>query len=289
MILPSTLYFLINYYLPMAGLYFAFTDYRFNLGPFGSPFVGLRNFEYLFHSGILWRITRNTVLYNAAFIAVGTVVEVAFAVFVTEMTLNRYRKVAQQLVLLPHFVSFVIVGTIAYNMLSTKIGLIPAIVERLGGEMSSVYARPSAWPPIIVIARLWKSFGYGSVIYIAALAGINRELYEAADLDGATIWGKIRHIALPHIKPTFVILLLFALGRILQGQFELFWNLVGPNALLYEYTDIIETFVYRQLRVEFDLGLGSAAGMYKSVFGFVLIVTVNWLVKRSSNGELALF
>jgi putative aldouronate transport system permease protein len=282
-------YFVVNNYVPMAGFYLAFVDYKFPLGIFRSPFVGLANFEFVYKSGLMLRLVRNTVLYNIAFTIVGITSELVIAIFLTEMSGRVFRKISQQVILLPHFISFVIVGTIAYNYLNTDYGIVNTIIERFGMEPIEFYTNAEVWPFLIVLFREWKSIGYGSVIFLAALSGIDPGLYESADIDGATIMQKIRHITIPSVTGTIVILVLFSVGRIMQGQFELFQNLVGGIGPLYETTDIIETFVYRQITTTFDLGLGSAMGLFKSSVGFLLIVTINWITKRATHGEHSLF
>jgi len=289
MVLPITVYFIVVNYLPMPGLYLAFTDYKFSHGIFGSPFVGFENFRFAFEAGVMTRLVRNTILYNLAFYFVNLVLQVGTAVFLTFMYSKAFKKLTQQIILLPHFLSFVFVGTIAYNFLSTEIGIVNGIIERLGGEPIQFYTQRQLWPFLIVGFNAWKSVGYGSVIYLAALAGIGPELYESADIDGASVTQKIRYITLPGISSTIVILMLFAVGRMLFGQFELFQNLVGNIGPLYETTDIIETFIYRQITTSFDIGLGSAMDLFKSTFGFLLIVVVNSITKRVSHGEHRLF
>ena len=289
MVLPITIYFIVVNYLPMPGLYLAFTDYKFSKGIFASPFVGLENFRFAFEAGVMSRLVRNTILYNLAFYFVNLVLQVGTAVFLTFMYSKVFKKVTQQIILLPHFLSFVFVGTIAYNFLSTEIGIVNGIIERLGGAPIEFYTQRYLWPFLIVGFNAWKSVGYGSVIYLAALAGISPELYESADIDGASVTQKIRYITLPGISSTIVILMLFAVGQMLFGQFELFQNLVGNIGPLYETTDIIETFIYRQITTTFDIGLGSAMDLFKSTFGFLLIVLVNSITKRVSHGEHRLF
>jgi putative aldouronate transport system permease protein len=289
LVAPITIYFIVMNYLPMPGLYLAFTDFKFTRGILGSPFIGLANFTYAFEAGVMGRLLRNTILYNLAFYIVNLVLQVGVAVFLTFMHGKYFKKTTQQIILLPHFLSFVFVGTIAYNFLSTDIGIVNGIIERIGGEPVQFYTNRVVWPFLIVGFNAWKSLGYGSVIYLAALAGISPELYESADIDGAGIWQKIRYITLPGIRATIIVLMLFAVGRMLNGQFELFQNLVGNIGPLYATTDIIETFVYRQITTTFDIGLGSAMDLFKSLAGFILIVTVNEITKRASNGEHRLF
>lgn len=288
MLVPAFAYFLTNSYIPMVGIYYAFTKYNYRGGLFGSPFVGFENFEFLWRSGTLLTITRNTVLYNLVFIVVGNGLQIFVAILISRMMTVRYKKVLQSVMLLPHFVSMVILGVLVYNLLGYEHGLINGIVVSMGGKRLDFYNTTGYWPFIITAFYLWKGLGYGMIIYLAAITGISTEYYEAAQLDGANVFQQIRHITLPLLRPTFVTLLLYALGGILHGQFDLFYQLVGNNGVLFNTTDIIDTYVYRSLTSNFDVGLGTAAGLYQSVFGFLLILTVNAVVKRV-NDEYALF
>ncbi len=288
MLVPAFIYFLINNYLPMIGVYYAFTNFNFRDGLWASPFVGLRNFEYLVKAD-LFRLTRNTVLYNIVFIALGNILPIIFAIFVSQVNIKWFKKTSQTLMFMPYFVSFVILKVIVYNVFEYEYGVINNLITSLGGEKIDFYNTPSYWPLLITIFYIWKNIGYNMVVYLATIMGIDAELYDAAKVDGANIFQQIRYITLPQLKPTFIILLLYALGSIMKGQFELFYQMVGNNGVLYNITDIIDTYVYRIATTQpLNIGLGTAAGLYQSVFGFILIVVVNWLVKRK-NPEYALF
>lgn len=288
MLMPTLLFFIINNYFPMIGIYYAFTQFDFKGGLFNSPFIGLKNFDFLFHSGTLFRITLNTILYNVAFIILENVLEILFAIFLSEISSKVFRKVTQSIMFLPHFVSYVILSALVYNVLNYDYGFINTSLNSLGVPPYDFYNTPGVWKYIIVLCYLWKSVGYGMVIYLANLLGISPEYYEAASIDGANIFQRIRYITLPYIKPTFITLFLYSIGGILKGQFDLFYQLVGNNGVLFQATDIIDTYVYRSLMVNFDVGMGTAAGLYQSIFGFVLIMTVNYIVKKK-NPEYALF
>ncbi|RCX21559.1 putative aldouronate transport system permease protein [Fontibacillus phaseoli] len=282
MLIPMVVFFIFFSYLPMFGLYYAFIDYDFSKG-LTSPFIGLKNFEFLFHGGmesIIWKITKNTVLYNVAFIILNNFFQIAVAILLKELTYKKFVKTTQTLMFMPYFVSMVIVSSIVYNLFNFDYGVVNGVISFLGFEKFDFYATPQVWPFIIVGIEIWKGLGYGSVIYLASIMGIDESVYEAAYVDGATKWQRILHITLPLLKPTIIVLVLFALGGIMRGQFDLFWNVVGQNGLLLNATDIIDTYVYRSLTVNFSIGLGSAAGLYQSVFGLVLILTVNAIVKK---------
>ena len=288
MLVPTFVYFLINNYLPMVGVYYAFTNFNFRDGLWASPFVGMKNFEFLFKAD-LWRLTRNTVLYNLVFITLGNVLQIIFAILVSQVSVKWFKKTSQTLMFMPYFVSFVILKVIVYNLFEYQYGVINSIITALGGERIDFYNIPSYWPFLITIFHIWKGIEYGMVVYLATIMVIDSELYDAAKVDGANIFQQIRYITLPQLKPTFIILLLYALGGIMKGQFELFYQMIGNNGILFNITDIIDTYVYRIAMTQpLNMGLGTAAGLYQSVFGFVLVVAVNWVVKRKSE-EYALF
>jgi ABC-type polysaccharide transport system permease subunit len=288
MLIPTFVYFMINNYLPMLGVYFAFTSFNFRDGLWASPFTGFKNFEFLVKAD-LFRLTRNTILYNLVFIGVGNVLQIIFAILVSRVTVKWFKKTSQTLMFMPYFVSFVILKVIVYNVFEYQYGLINNLVTSAGGGRIDFYNTPSYWPFLITFFYLWKNIGYGMVVYLATIMGIDHEIYEAARVDGANDLQQIRYITLPHIKPTFIILLLYALGSIMKGQFELFYQMVGNNGVLFNITDIFDTYVYRITTTQpLSIGLGTAAGLYQSLFGFLIIVLVNFLVKRK-NPEYALF
>lgn len=280
MCLPAVIFFVIFSYCPLPGVYIAFTNYNFRDGIFGSPFVGFKNFEFLIKSGQLWALTRNTLLYNIAFILLGNVLQIALAIMLNEIKNKWFKKVSQTLMFLPYFISVVLIGVIAFNILNYDTGALNTLIRNTGGDPIKIYSQAGLWPFIILICQMWQQTGYGSVVYFAAICGIDAGMMEAAEVDGATSWQRIRHIILPSLKPTFIILLLFALGGIMKGNFGLFWNLVGNNSQLFPTTDIIETFVYRTMTTQNNFATSSAVGLYQSVFGFALVMFSNWLVKR---------
>ena len=288
MLIPTFIYFMINNYLPMLGVYFAFTSFNFRDGLWSSPFTGFKNFEFLIKAD-LFRLTKNTVLYNVVFIGVGNILQIIFAILVSRVTVKWFKKTSQTLMFMPYFVSFVILKVIVYNVFEYQYGLINNLVTQMGGERIDFYNNPSYWPFLITFFYLWKNIGYGMVVYLATIMGIDNEIYEAARVDGANDLQQIWYITLPHIKPTFIILLLYALGSIMKGQFELFYQLIGNNGVLFNATDIFDTYVYRITMTQpLSIGLGTAAGLYQSLFGFLIIVIVNYVVKKR-NPEYALF
>ncbi len=284
MCVPAIVFFFIFSYLPMPGAWLAFVRFNYRDGIFGSEFVGLENFRFLALSGQLWTLTRNTVLYNLAFIVTGNILQITVAILFNEMVgkkLNIYKKFSQSVMFLPYFISAVVIGVFAYNLLNVQTGFINSLLKQLDANTINFYSIPELWPIIIVLAYLWQSTGYGSIVYFAAIMGIDAGMMEASEIDGANAFQRIRYILLPCLKPTFIILLLFALGGIMKGNFGLFYNLTGANNMaLFEKTDIIETFVFRSLNVNFNFSMGSAVGLFQSLFGFVLVMTVNTIVKK---------
>lgn len=288
MLLPTLIFFLINSYVPMVGIYYAFTSYDFAGGLFGSPFVGLNNFKFLVQSGMLTKLTVNTISYNIVFIVFGNAMAIFAAILLNEISGKVFKKLTQSLMFLPYFVSFVILSVLSYNMFNFETGFFNSTLRSFGFNAVDVYNTPWLWTILIPLFYIWKNLGYSMVIYLASITGISEEYYEAARIDGANKFQQIWHITVPMLKPTFVILLLFALGSIMKGQFDLFYQLIGNNGMLFNATDIIDTYVYRSLKVNFDVGMATAAGLYQSLFGFTLILVVNYIIKKI-NDDYALF
>ncbi|MEK3888181.1 ABC transporter permease subunit [Bacillus sp. FSL K6-3431] len=283
MCLPAIIFFAVFAYLPMPGLYLAFVNYDYARGIFDSAFVGFDNFRFLVMTGDLWKLTFNTIAYNLAFIVLGNILQIGVAIMLNELTNKWFKKISQTIMFLPHFISAVLVGLLAYNILSYDYGVLNSFLKMVGLDPVQTYSNPAIWPYIIVIAFLWQSTGYGSIIYFAAIMGLDKSIIEAAEIDGANAFQRIRYIVIPWLKPTFIILLLFSLGGVLKGNFGLFYNLVGANnTMLYPTTDIIETYVFRTLMTNFNFSLGSAVSLYQSIFGFFIVITANWIVKKVS-------
>lgn len=280
MLLIPFAYIIIFNYLPMGGIVLAFKDYKYADGIFGSPWVGLKNFSFFFISGAAGRVIRNTFLYNLSFILIGVVVEVGFAVILNEVIGKFFKKIAQSMMLLPYFISWVVVASIVYNVLSYEYGLLNNILTFFGAEPINLYAMPGAWPVILVFFKIWKSTGYGSIIYLANITSIDPQIYEAADIDGATVWQKITKVTLPHLRPTIVIMILLALGNMFRGDFGMFYQIIGNNGILLPYTDIIDTFIFRSLISSSDVGMSAASGLFQSVLCFVTVMLANFVVKK---------
>lgn len=280
MCIPAIIFFFAFSYMPLPGIWVAFVKYNYRNGIFGSKFIGLKNFEFLAQSGKLLSLTKNTILYNLAFIFLGNLLAVFVAILLNELQSKTFKKVSQTMMFLPYFISQVLVGVLVYNMLNYDTGFVNSVLTNLGFERWQPYAQPGAWPPLLILIYLWQQTGYNSVVYFAAICGIDMEMIEASKVDGANGFQRIRYIILPSLKPTIIVLLLFALGGIVKGNFGLFYNIIGTNSLLYSTTDIIETFVYRATMTDFNFSTASAVGLYQSVIGFVIVMTVNFIIKK---------
>ncbi|HIW31494.1 MAG TPA: ABC transporter permease subunit [Candidatus Paenibacillus intestinavium] len=280
MLAPAVAFFFLFAYIPMAGIIIAFKNYDYAGGVFGSAWNGLNNFRFFFESGDAWRVTRNTALYNIAFIVVNNSLQIFAAIMLFEVGGKWFRKIMQSALFLPYFISWVVVGAIAYNLLNYDIGTVNALLRGFGLQPIDIYNTPSYWPYILVIVSAWKSLGYGTVMYLAAISGIDTEMYEAAEIDGANIFQRIMKVTIPNLYPTIIILVLLAVGNIFRGDFGMFYNMIGNNGLLFSTTDVIDTFVFRSLITSNDIGMSAAAGVFQSVLGFATILTVNYAVRR---------
>lgn len=280
MLLPSVLLIFIFSYLPMGGLIMAFERFNYADGIFKSPWVGLENFKFFFESGKAWSVTRNTALYNLAFIVINTTLEILFAIILSEMAGKWLKKLTQSIIFLPYFISWVVVGSIAYSLFSYETGTLNSILTELGMNPVNFYGESGWWPFIIVAFSAWKGVGYGVVVYLASILGIDHSLYEAAAMDGANIFQRIRYITLPSITPTVITLTLLALGKIFRGNLDLFYQLVGQNGLLFDKTDVIDTYVFRMTIAATDVGQTVAIGLFQSVLCFITIIIANWIVKK---------
>ena len=288
MALPGLIYLFINNFMPLPGLVLAFKKYNAKKGIFGSPFVGFKNFKYLFVTKDAFIITRNTILYNLAFIVINTILAIAVAILLAEMT-SKMKKVYQCLILLPYMISMVIVSYLVFGFLSTENGFINNTVLRvLGMEPISWYMKKQYWPFILVFVNAWKVIGYNCIIYLATILGIDRSIYESAAIDGASKWAQIKNITIPLLRPTVIMLTLLAVGRIFYSDFGLFYQVPQNQGALFSVTNTIDTYVYRGLLELGDMSMASAAGLYQSVIGFILILSANWAI-RKIDPESAMF
>ena len=281
MLAPAVCYVIIFSYIPMTGVILAFKQYQYKGGIYHSPWIGLQNFKSLMIAGKLGMVTRNTLLYNIAFILLGVVFEMGSAILINELTSKYFKKIAQSFMFLPYFISWVVAGAVMYNFFNYERGIVNHVIKAFGGTPFDLYNTPAAWSFILVFLKIWKQTGYGSVVYLAAITGLDQEMFEAASIDGASAWKKIRYITIPCLKPTMVILVLLAIGNIFRGDFGLFYQTVKSSALLQPMTDVIDTYVFRLLITNSDIGVSAAAGLYQSVLCFVTIMVCNALVKKA--------
>jgi putative aldouronate transport system permease protein len=286
MVIPGTLVLLVFSYLPMPlGIVIAFKHIRYGNSffqtIFGSPWTGFKNFEFLFKTPDAWRITRNSIFYNALFIVLGNTASVAIAIGLDGMRAKRAARFYQNVLFLPWFFSWVVISTLVFSFLSMDLGLLnKRLLPALGLAPVSWYTVPGYWPFILVFVNLWKYTGYGCVVYLAAIAGIDPNYFEASALDGAGRWQTIRHVMIPLISYVIIIQVLLALGRIFFCDFGLFFNVPKNNGMIYRWTDVIDTYVYRALTNTQDMGLAAAAGTYQALVGFVLVLGANTVVRK---------
>ena len=290
MFLPGALYLLMDKYLPMTGLIIAFKRVNWRKGILASDWVGFSNFTYLFKTKDAVTITRNTVLYNVAFIVLGTVLAITIAILLNEITSKKMKQVYQTIILLPYLISIIVVSYLVFALLSSETGFINnTVLKAFGAEPISWYTEPKYWPFILVIVHLWKVFGYDCILYYATLVGIDQGYYEAAVIDGANRWQQIWNVTIPNLLPTIITLTLMAIGKIFYSDFGLFYQVPMDSGPLIDVTSTIDTYVYRALVTLNDIPMSSAAGVYQSVVGFVLVLHANWGVKKIGGEENGLF
>jgi len=288
MFLPVTIYVLIFCYFPMSGVLLAFKHYTYTGGIFGSPWVGLNNFMFFFKSGKALSTTLNTIGFNLLFLTVYTTFSITIAILMSEIASKLYKKIAQSMMFLPYFISWVVVSSFVYSMFNPEFGTVNYILKAFGADPINIYSKVNYWYFLLPTFYLWKSIGYGTVFYLAAISGIDRECYESAKIDGANVFQRIFRITLPLLKPTVITLVLLSISNVLRGQFDMFYQLIGSNGVLIGKTDIIDTLVFRSLTGILDFGMAAAAGFYQSFLCLFIILTVNFIV-RKVDCEYALF
>ena len=278
---PGIVYLIINNYVPMLGVFLAFKDFSYMKGIFKSDWCGFKNFEFLFRTKDAWIMTRNTILYNVAFIIIGTVMAIIVAILMCELGERLRVKFFQAALLLPNLLSWVVIGFIAYAFLNADTGFINnTILEFLGIDPVSWYSYSGAWPAILIIVNLWKNLGYQSIIFMASISGIDKALYEAAAIDGASKIKQVFSVTLPLLKPTVITLTLMSIGRIFYSDFGLFYQVPQNSGALFSTTQTIDTYVYRGLMELNDVGMSAAAGLYQSLVGFILVLAANAIVRK---------
>jgi putative aldouronate transport system permease protein len=285
---PAVLWFLLFAYVPLIGLIVAFQKFSPARGVFASEFIGLKNFEFFFKSEAFIRVTVNTLFLNALFIGSTMIVSIIIAVALSEIKGYLYKRVSQSVVILPHFISWTVVALLCEALFTVDRGLVNQVIKTLGRESVPFYQGANYWPGILTVLRIWQGAGYGSIIYLATITGFDREMFEASRIDGANRLQSIWHITLPLLRPTAVILLLMSVGRIFNGDFGMIYAIIGNNTLLLPKTDVIDTYVYRQLMEASNIGMSSAVGLYQSIMGFVMVLGANALA-RKLDADSALF
>lgn len=272
----------------MFGVFLAFKKFNYFKGIFGSDWCGFDNFEYLFKQDA-FLIVRNTILYNLVFIIAGTILSILVAIMMCELGEKFRVKIFQSSLLLPNLLSWVVIGFIGFAFLNSDTGFINhTVIKLFGGKGVAWYTTPKYWPVILLIVYLWKNIGYSSIIYMASISGIDKSIFEAAKIDGATKYKQIRHITIPMLKPTVIILTLMSVGRIFYSDFGLFYQVPMNSGALYNVTQTIDTYVYHGLMELNNVGMSAAAGLYQSVIGFVLVILANTIV-RKVDSDNALF
>ena len=281
MALPTVIFLIIFAYTPMIGLVMAFQDYNVNLGMFGSKFVGFANFKYLFTTTDAWIITRNTVCYNLVFMVVNNCLAMAMAMLLSELTARRYAKVLQTVYMLPYFLSWTVVAIVVTAFLDRDKGLVNQIIKAMGGAgKTNWYQQKALWPFLLVGLNAWKGVGYGTVLYLAVISGISHDFYEAAVLDGATKLQQAWYITLPQLRMVLCISIILAMGSIFRADFGLFYSVTLNSGRIYAVTDVIDTYIYRGLTKLANVGMSTAAGMYQSVVGLIMVLIANKVVTK---------
>jgi putative aldouronate transport system permease protein len=287
MVMPGAIWLILLRYLPMFGVVIAFKDYKiFSKAPslfnniIHSDWVGLDNFKFLFMSTDSWNMIRNTIGYNALWIVMGLVISVAFAIMLNEITNKFVAKSYQTLMFFPYFLSWVVASYFLLAFLDQTRGLLPNIQKDLGMEVTSWYSDSKPWPIILTISSLWKNIGYSTILYLAAITGIDASQYEAASIDGASKWQQIRYVTIPHLKPMIIILLIMNVGKIVNSDFGLFYTLPQNSGPLFQATQVIDTYVYRVLMTTNAPGMSTAASLLQNLVGFICIMTLNTIVRK---------
>ncbi|MCR2804283.1 ABC transporter permease [Paenibacillus soyae] len=280
--LPAVIYTFIFGYLTLPYILISFQKFNYKLGIWKSPFIGLDNFEFFFMSDRAWQVTFNTIRLNFLFIVVGTAAALLLAILFNELKGRRFSRIMQSTILFPHFLSWVIVSYVLYSFFASNYGLLNQTLDWLGLPQENWYSEPRYWVSILVSVNVWKEVGISLVIYLAAIAGIDNSLYEAATIDGANRRQQIRYITLPLLMPTVTILSLLALGKIMYGSFDMIYAIIKDNGLLYPTVDVIDTYVFRSLRTIGNPAQAMAVGLYQSIVGFILVFGVNLIVRKVS-------
>ena len=286
MMVPGLIYLLVNNYMPMFGIVVAFKKVNYRLGILGSQWNGLNNFEFLFASGQFGTMVRNTVLYNLAFIMIGTVLSITVAILLNSITSKAMSRVYQTSVLLPYLMSYVVISYLVYAFLSGETGFInKTVLPAFGGKPVAFYMDQKYWPFILIFVNQWKNIGFSMVVYLSTIVGIDKEFYEAARIDGANIRQQIRYITLLCLKPTVITMFILSVSKMFYSDFGLFYQVPKNSGLLYPVTMTIDTYVYNALMNQNNPGMSAAAGFLQAVVGCVLVVLANALIRKVSRED----
>mgnify|MGYP000385187471 CR=1 FL=1 len=277
MFIPVFIFAVVFHYLPMLGIRYSLFSYK---GIKAPEFIGLANFERMFSMPGFWSAFGNTILLSVVKLLLNTFMAVLISILLNELRFMKFKKVTQTIVYLPHFMSWVVISYIVYAVLTPEKGYLNNIIVALGGTKIMWYQEPKYWPFILVLVNTWKMVGYNCILYYATICGIDHSLYEAAVMDGANRWHQITYITLPCLKSTIIILTLMNLGNIFRSDFGLFYQIPMNSGALLEVTNTIDTYVYRGLMQTNNIGMSSAAGVYQSIVGFVLVFTANMIVRK---------
>ena len=280
--IPAIIGYILFYYIPMGiSIIIPFKDYKFAKGILGSAWVGLKNFKWILTSTSLWRALKNTFLYGGWFMILSPITEVTLALLLYEVRSRKALKAYQTVFTFPNFMSMVVVGYVAYAILSPRNGFLNLILQACGRDPIDVYSNIKAWPIILSIVHVWKGIGMGSLMHYASLMGVDSALYEAAELDGATRFQKMWHISIPHLIPLVCIFTILNAGTLINGSFDLFYVIPRNTTYLYETTDILNTYVYRAMQ-DSSYSMGATVGLVQGIVGLILVVTANLIVKKIS-------
>ena len=287
MALVGISWFFVFKYIPMIGIVISFQDYRPWTGILGSEWVGFEHFIRFFNSYYFFRLLRNTLIISLGKILFGMPIPIIFALLLNEVRNKTFKKVVQTVTYFPHFLSWVVVGGLAIALLSPSDGPVNAIRAALGLESIYYMIEPEYFRPLLIGTSVWKGFGWNSILYLAAITTIDPQLYEAAEIDGASRLQRVFRITLPHLVPIAVLLLTLSLGRILNEDFNQILMFMGNNAQLYEVGDVLETYVYREGLLNANYSFAAAVGLFKGFVGLGLVMTFNWVARKL--GQTALW
>lgn len=285
MTVPGLILLIMFAYIPMAGIYMAFTDFNVVDGIFGSPFVGLTHFKYFFSKNSMgWQVIYNTLFINFFTIILGLIVPITIAIFFNEIRSKLFKKFTQSMMFFPYFLSWVVVGAIIYGFFSTDVGMVNQFLQSIGREPITWYSEPKYWKTILIFTNVWKYSGYSSIIYMAAMSSFDESLFEAARVDGANKFKRIIHLTIPLLKPTMIVLTLLSVGRIFYGDMGMIYGIIGNNPMLVGEVSVIDTYVYQSMRT-LGFSYSTAIGLFQSIMGLVLVTAANKYAKKINEGE----